>query len=115
MWAPSVKLTLIESNQRKSTFLREVTRALGMQDVEILTARAESLSIRAALVTFRAVEHFEKTMQIAFSLAEPGGRLAILIGAQQIAKTRALLPDAVWSDPDPIPNSNNRVLLVGQC
>jgi 16S rRNA (guanine527-N7)-methyltransferase len=115
IWAPSVKLTLIESNQRKSTFLREVIRALGMQGVEVVTARAESLSIRADVVTFRAVERFEETLRIAFSLAEPGGRLAILIGAQQVAKARTLLPGVAWSDPNPIPNSSNRVLLVGQC
>jgi 16S rRNA (guanine527-N7)-methyltransferase len=115
IWAPSVKLTLIESNRRKSTFLRELTRALGMQDVEVVTARAESLSIRADLVMFRAVEHFEETLRIASALAHPGGRLAILIGAQQVAKTRAVLPGIGWSDPSPIPNSNNRVVLVGQC
>jgi 16S rRNA (guanine527-N7)-methyltransferase len=114
LWAPSVKLTLVESNQRKSTFLREVIRALGMQNVDVIAARAESLSIRASLVTFRAVERFEDTLRIAFSLAEPGGRLAILIGAQQVNTARAVLADTAWNDPCPIPHSNNRVLLVSQ-
>ena len=114
IWVPSITLTLVESNQRKSTFLREVIRALEMQNVEVVTARAESLSIRADLVTFRAVEHFEKTLRTARSLVEPGGRLAILIGAQQVATARALLPDLAWNDPSPIPNSNERVLLVNQ-
>ena len=43
LWAPNIALTLIESNQKKSTFLREVARALTLTDINIQTVRAETL------------------------------------------------------------------------
>ena len=52
LWSPSLNLTLIESNQRKATFLREVVRTLNLNSVSVLTERAESISLQAVLVTF---------------------------------------------------------------
>src|SRR5215467_5971388 len=43
LWEPSIALTLIESNHKKATFLREVVRALTLTDVNIQNTRAESL------------------------------------------------------------------------
>ena len=111
---PSVKLTLVESNQRKSTFLREVVRTLGMQDVDVLTARAESLSIRAKLVTIRAVERFESILPIACRMIQAGGQLGILIGSRQVSVAQSVLPRLKWEKPVPIPNSISRVLLKGR-
>src|SRR5690349_5601978 len=44
IWNSSIQLTLIESNQRKGTFLREVCRALSFGDVEVFTGRAQDYS-----------------------------------------------------------------------
>src|SRR5205085_1932149 len=54
IWASRISLTLIESNQRKSTFLREIVRALGLANVRVETSRAETLKIQAEVVTLRA-------------------------------------------------------------
>src|SRR3984957_3955064 len=35
LWAPEISLTLIESNHKKATFLREVTRALTLTNLDI--------------------------------------------------------------------------------
>src|SRR3984893_11044669 len=43
LWAPHIALTLIESNQKKATFLREVTRALILTDVNVYSDRAQTL------------------------------------------------------------------------
>ena len=43
LWAPDISLTLIESNHKKATFLREVARAITLTNVNILNARAETL------------------------------------------------------------------------
>ena len=70
LWAPHISLTLIESNQKKATFLREVTRALKLTDVLIQTARAETLTgVAFDLVTLRAVERFESILSLAARLA----------------------------------------------
>ena len=113
LWAPEIKLTLIESNQKKATFLREVARALTLTDVNIQNARAESLSEpRFDVVTLRAVERFESILPIAASLVSPRGRLAILIGQAQLAQARSILPSQTWSELHPIPGSSSRVVAI---
>ena len=64
IWNPEINLTMIESNHKKATFLREVVRTLGLDNVVIRTDRAEELAsdpgfLRSDFVTFRAVENFE--------------------------------------------------------
>ncbi len=59
IWAPEITLTLIESNHKKATFLREVVRALILTNVDIQNARAENVSTTFDVVTLRAVERFE--------------------------------------------------------
>ncbi len=43
IWAPNIALTLIESNQKKATFLRELARALTLTNINIQNTRAETL------------------------------------------------------------------------
>jgi len=114
LWAPHISLTLIESNHKKAAFLREITRALTLTDVNIKTARAETLTASTYdVVTLRAVERFESILPTAAALVPPAGRLAILIGVSQNRQARLSLPAFMWSEPVPIPNSRTRVLLVG--
>ncbi len=114
LWAPQVSLTLIESNHKKAAFLREVTRALTLTDVNIANARAETLPGNTFhLVTLRAVERFVSTLPIAAALVAPPGRLALLIGASQQDRAVATLPQLAWSTPVPIPHSRARILLIG--
>jgi|SRR5208282_4388630 len=117
LWAPQISLTLIESNHKKATFLREVVRALTLTDVDIITARAEFLTALAFdVVTLRAVERFESILPVAASLVAPSGRLALLIGSSQFAAAQQHLagssPDFNWSTPQPIPLARTRVLAV---
>lgn len=114
LWSPSLNLTLIESNQRKATFLRELVRALNLNSVSVLAERAESISLEADLVTFRAVERFERILPIAFSLVKPRGRLAILVGNEQIGLAQSTLSSVDWKAPIPVPLSESRTLLVGE-
>jgi len=111
---PKLHVTLIESNQKKATFLREVVRSLALTDVAVFAERAESYSgDRADLVTLRAVERFADALPVAARLAAPGGRMALLIGEAQLATAREALPQYKWDKPLPIPLSASRVLFVG--
>jgi 16S rRNA (guanine527-N7)-methyltransferase len=113
LWAPDISLTLIESNHKKAAFLREVTRALTLTDVNILAARAEPITgISFDIVALRAVERFSAILPVAASLVAPVGRLALLISFDQLDQARASLPDLVWSQPEPIPLSRSRILAV---
>lgn len=113
IWAANLRLTLIESNQKKATFLREVVRKLGLTNVEVFSERAESHPNQADIVTLRAVERFEQALPIALRLLRPPGRLVLMIGEGQVARARDLASSVVWDDPLHIPLSSNRVLLTG--
>lgn len=112
LWAPEISLTLIESNHKKATFLREVTRALILTNINIQTARAESLTATFDVVTLRAVERFGSILPIAARLLAPLGRLALLIGQAQLTRARSVARALIWPEPIPIPNSQSRVLII---
>src|SRR4029077_7782399 len=46
LWAPRIHLTLIECNHKKAVFLREVSRALTLTNINVITDRAEVLAAR---------------------------------------------------------------------
>ena len=114
LWAPKISLTLIESNHKKATFLREVARALTLTDINIQTARAETLPpCTFDVVTLRAVERLTNVLPAAANLLAPLGRLALMIASSQLESTRSTLPTFTWDPPIPIPHSQSRLLLIG--
>jgi 16S rRNA (guanine527-N7)-methyltransferase len=113
IWNGALELTLVESNQRKAVFLREVARALALSGVKVLAERAAELSASADLVIFRAVERFEQILPTAQRLMKPQGRLVLLIGDSQAQSARDALTDLQWEPPLRIPLSRNLSLLVG--
>ncbi len=96
-----------------------MARALTLTDVNIQTARAESLRPASFdTVTLRAVERFESILPVAATLVAPTGRLALLIGEAQLPQAHALLPTmtvaALFSHPRlAFPNSGDRP-AIGQ-
>jgi 16S rRNA (guanine527-N7)-methyltransferase len=125
LYAPGVRLTLIESQGKKATFLRELTRSLGLRDVSVVQERAERFSStsagattalaghpggRAVVVTLRAVEKFADVLPVAASLVLPGGRLGALIGSGQLGLAAKILPGS-WRSL-PMPQSASRVLAI---
>jgi 16S rRNA (guanine527-N7)-methyltransferase len=134
IWAPTLRLTLIESQNRKATFLREVARTLQLSGLHVFSERAQRFPPPPPplTITLRAVERFHQVLPVAarllaFSPAAasdsppPSGslppaasrRLALLIGASQVASAHQLLPRFSWHHPAAIPQSDARVLLVG--
>jgi 16S rRNA (guanine527-N7)-methyltransferase len=112
MLAPAVQVTLIESNQKKATFLRELVFLLELKNVKVFSDRAEHYAQSAGLVTMRAVEKFSQALLLALQLANPGGQIALMIGSSQEAEARKLA-QVEWSEPVTIPGGHSRILLVG--
>ena len=112
MLAPGVQVTLIESNQKKATFLRELIFLLELKNVKVFSDRAEHYPQSAGLVTMRAVEKFDKTLPSALRLVEPGGQIALMIGSSQEAEARKLA-QVEWSEPVAVPSGHSRILVVG--
>ena len=114
LWAPDLAVTLIESNQKKSTFLREITRALRLTNVYVQNLRAGDLSPAIFdVVTLRAVERFALTLANAADLTVPGGQLALMIASSQLAIAHSY-GRISWDVTIPVPLSRSRVLLIGQ-
>lgn len=114
IWSSEVQLTLIESNQKKATFLREVIRRLQLKDGAVFSGRAESFPDQAEVVTLRAVERFENALTVVNRLVLPAGRVALLIGAAQVPRARELARDIAWQPAATLPLASNRVLMIGQ-
>jgi 16S rRNA (guanine527-N7)-methyltransferase len=111
--APEVQVTLIESQQKKATFLKELVHVLGLKNVGVFNDRAENYPGTAELVMLRAVERFEQALRAAVRLTTAGGRVALMIGSGQVASAKKLTAEVVWENPVEIPCSLSRELLVG--
>jgi 16S rRNA (guanine527-N7)-methyltransferase len=113
IWAPHINLTLIESNQKKATFLREVIRKLEFNGFEVFAGRAEGYpGPKGQVVTLRAVERFEKILPVAAGLVDLGGRLMMLVGESQLDELSDQVPNVKWSEPLRLPLSSSRVLII---
>ncbi len=113
MLAPDVQVTLIEAQQKKATFLRELIRVLNLKNARVFDKRAESYPETADLVMLRAVEKFEEALKMTIALAKPEGTIALMIGSGQVEIARSLSDKVHWSDAVQIPCSNLRELLAG--
>lgn len=83
---PAPGLTMIESRSRKSAFLREVTRDLGLLNTSVWTSRIEELGKDGPrqvgeLVTVRALRIDRVLVVSIASLLVPGGHLVVFGGS----------------------------------
>jgi 16S rRNA (guanine527-N7)-methyltransferase len=113
MLAPDVQVTLIESQQKKATFLRELVRVLELKNVKVFCDRGENYRETAELVMLRAVERFENALRMAINLTTVGGRVGLMIGSAQVELAKGLSTEISWGDAVEIPCSDSRVLLWG--
>ncbi len=113
MLATEVQVTLIESQQKKATFLKELVHALGLKNVKVFSDRAENYPNTADLVILRAVEKFDQALPMAARLTKAGGRVALMIGSGQVEQARRLSSDVNWVNAIQVPCGTSRQLLVG--
>ena len=72
---PSLRITLLESNGKRVSFLNEVIKELDLENVEVIQGRAEELGTREKydIVTARAVKELNVLLEISFYLVKVGG------------------------------------------
>ena len=113
---PGVETVLLEPNQKKATFLKEVVRSCGLEGVEVRAERLEdaaSLGGRAQIATLRAVALDEGTLGQLSRLLAPDGRLALYLG-EDTATALANFQGFDWQTPARIPGAEHRVILIGR-
>ncbi len=79
---PDVHLTLIEPMERRVTWLTNQVDELGLENVDVVRARAEEAKLKGQLdqVTARAVSALRTLLPITAPLLRPGGELLLMKG-----------------------------------
>ncbi len=96
---PEQRFTLLEATGKKARFLAETARALGLDNVQVVAARAESFARgpereRFAAATARALSRLPVLLELTLPLVRVGGLSLAIKGEQapaEIAEAQAAL------------------------
>lgn len=100
---PNLRVTLIESDQRKAAFLRQVTRTLGLE-AQVLASRVEAVPPQSAdVVSARALAPLSELLGLAAPHLKPSGVALFLKGARH-AEEVAAARTAWMFDLDSLPS-----------
>lgn len=113
---PDLDVILIEPNLRKCAFLAEVVRAIDVKSVQILSKPFEDSGISTnslQFVTSRALSQTPVLLSWSRSALVLGGSLILWVSKDSAARIQQ---DSlfVWDQPQVIPGTSNRVVLVGK-
>jgi 16S rRNA (guanine527-N7)-methyltransferase len=115
MAIPDLACTLIESNQKKATFVAEVVRALELKNVEINRGRMEDFPAASPpfdFVVSRALGIHDQFLDWSATRLTSKGKVAFWIGDQDAAKI-SLNSKFSWQPLAKIPDSDHRAVLIG--
>jgi len=89
---PHLQVTLVESNGKKTRFMREAVRQLGLGNARVAESRAEALAEPGAYdnITARAMDTLAGIIQVGGHLLRPGGRLLAMKGVHPHDEIAAL-------------------------
>lgn len=96
---PDLKITLVESALRRTTYLSEVVQELGLENVTVLRGRAESKDVVAVagnsdVITSRAVAPLGRLAEWSLPLLRSGGHMLAMKGdsvAEEVERDAALV------------------------
>jgi 16S rRNA (guanine527-N7)-methyltransferase len=115
---PGVALVMVESKVRKSVFLREAARELGLVRAEVVNSRFELLLTRPDLheaedlVTIRAVRLDARVLATLQAFLRPGGQIFLFRGPSGDASPEAVVPPLSWFATHPLHESLRSHLVV---
>jgi len=78
---PSLQVTLLDSNGKKTRFARQAALELGLVNVEVVQARAEQYRNASPQVISRAFASLPDMLDVAGHLLAPGGRMLAMKAA----------------------------------
>ena len=115
MVVPELDCVLIESNQKKATFLAEVVRTLKLDRIQIFRGRMETYPISAQKFDFaisRALGMHQAFLDWSAKQLNSSGSVIYWIGDEDGAKIAKNI-EWNWRALSRIPDSKNRSLLIG--
>ena len=104
---PTLRVTLLESNQRKAVFLRESTR--GLPNISVLARRAESTATTFDLLVARGVDPKE----VLKNIPRLAPRVGLMLGEDDFSAIRNISGIA-WAEPVRLPWGDRRICLYGE-
>jgi 16S rRNA (guanine(527)-N(7))-methyltransferase GidB len=109
----NINVTLAESQGKKSAFLLEAARSLGL-NIRVYAGRAELLQEQFDCVTLRAVDRMSDAVRTASRLVNHGGWLALMTTNRDVAALKQAAGDEFdWQKDLFLPQSHERVLAMG--
>lgn len=115
---PEVRLLMVESKTRKSVFLWEAIRALGMVGSDVISTRFEELLARPDLheahdlLTIRAVRIERRVLIALQAFVRPGGQLFLFRSTSSGDTPDTLTPPLAWRATFPLIESLGSRLVV---
>jgi 16S rRNA (guanine527-N7)-methyltransferase len=116
--APGASLLMVEAKTRKSVFLREAVRALGLASADVVTGRFEELLARPDLheahdlVTIRAVRTETRVLLGLQAFLRPGGQLFLFRGPVAGDPADSAPPPLAWKATYPLVEALRSRLVV---
>ena len=115
---PRAHLLMVESKIRKSVFLREVVRTLGLTRAEVVTVRLEELLAHPELheahdlVTVRAVRIEPRLLLALQAFTRPGGLVFLFRGSGTSDPSESVTPPLTWKATYPLIESLRSRLVI---
>src|SRR5262245_375205 len=109
----SLNVTALESNQKKSVFLKEVKQQLGLFNLQVETARVEDFewSCYPALVS-RALDYAGKMYAELVSKLNPGQILMLFCSEAMMETLCRNLPSGIEPERHLIPGSQSQIVAI---
>lgn len=115
IFSPSLEVTLIEQNAKKSTFLREAVRFLGLNQVFVESRDFHAVKAPASgfdCITAKALGSYPDLLSFARCSLSSRGFVLLWLGNEEASRL-ACLKDWNWQPSVAIPDSRRRVILAG--
>lgn len=117
---PDLRVTLVEATQKKAAFLEAVAVALGLDNVEVRSARAEQLAtgeLRGAFdaVTARAVGRLATLVPLTAPLARTGGIVLLVKGQradEELAEASRVLAEERCDHEKTVATPTGRIVVL---
>ena len=116
--APGISLTMVEAKARKSAFLREAVRQLGLDRTQVENARYEELLTRPELhdrhdaLSIRAVRVEPRALVTLQAFLRPLGTMMLFRGPDGVAESQTFFPPLEYVQTVPLLEATQSRLVL---